>query len=229
MITLEELAIFSTLIFIEVVLGIDNIVVLAVLVDRLPEHQKDIARAIGLSMAYILRVIFVIIALKVKGTEATVALFSYDVSISALLFGLGGIFLVLKGLSEIRHLSQDEQLNINQSGSLYWVIAQIMFIDLVFSFDSVLTAVALTSNQMVIILAITIAILAMFLTTGIVAKLIKKFERLKLLALIFVVLVGFYLILEAFHLAFDRTYLFAMIAFSIVYEACGYFVLTKNK
>ena len=227
--TLEEVAIFTTLVFIEVILGIDNIVVLAVLVDRLKEEQKTLARAIGLGMAYILRIVFVLIALNIKNMEATTALFGLDIPISSALFGLGGLFLVLKGCSEIRQLSNEQYINVKPSGGFYAVIFQIMFIDLVFSFDSVLTAVALTSNEILIILAITIAILTMFFTSGLVASLIAKFDRLKLLALLFVVLVGVYLILEAFHLAFDRTYLFAMIAFSIMFETTGYFILSQKK
>lgn len=229
MATFEELAIFATLVFIEVILGIDNIVVLAVLVDKLPEEQKSQARAIGLSMAYVLRVLFVILALKIKNVDYSVNVLSHPIEISSLLFGFGGFFLVVKGLSEIKHMSSQETVSLSQSTSFTYAVMQIMFIDLVFSFDSVLTAIALTSNQIVIILAITIAILSMYLTSGIVSKLIKKFERLKLLALLFVVLVGIYLLLEAFHMAFDRTYLFAMIAFCICYEVAGYLVLSRSQ
>ena len=227
---LEEIAIFFTLIFIEVILGFDNIVVLAILVDKLPQEKKDFARALGLSLAYLMRVAFVLVVLMLKNLEATVHLLGYEVSVPSLLFFIGGFFLVFKGLWELLQMRIGEQaMDSAQPTSFGYAVAQIVFIDLVFSFDSVLTAIALTSNQYVIIGAITIAIIAMYVTSGLIGTLIEKFQRIKLLALLFVILVGFYLILEAFHLAFDRTYLFAVIAFALIYEALVLYIFSFDK
>lgn len=225
---LEQLIVLFTLIFIEVVLGFDNIVVIAVLVEKLEEAYKNKARAIGLFLAYLMRVIFVIIALKIKDLETTVSLLGFQVLLSHLLFAIGGVFLIAKGTHELKEMATLEKHSQPSKSSFLFVVFQIMCIDLVFSFDSVLTAVALTSSAPMIIIAISFAIVAMYFASGMIASLMKKFVRLKILALLFVITVGLYLLLESFGSAFDRTYLFAIIAFGLFYEALCYRLTSKQ-
>lgn len=228
MLGLEDFAVFWTLLFIEVVLGLDNVVILAVIVDKLAEEQKRFARALGLFLAYIMRILFVLIALNLKNLQTTVEIGSSTIPVASILFFIGGLFLVVKAISEISQVGHNPQSPKKNSLGFFSAVLQITFVDFVFSFDSVLTAIALTSNTFVIILAISLAIVAMYLTSGFIGSMIKKFERIKLMTLLFVVLVGIYLILEAFHKAFDKNYLFAMIAFCLVYEGLGYAKLANK-
>lgn len=224
---------FLTLTVLEIVLGIDNVIFLALVVNRLDRRLQPIARFIGLFLALIMRVIFlasVVWLVRMSqplftlgqvfpGAPAEWATFA--VSWRDIILLAGGGFLIYKGFGEIA----DEVMpgvhrarNVKAASAFGWAILQIVALDLVFSIDSVMTAVGLSRDLPIMVAAITIAILVMLLASGPVSRFIDRHPTVKMLALVFILAVGLHLIGHGLHFDIPRTFLYAIIGFSLLVE-----------
>ena len=209
-----------TLTVLEIVLGIDNLVFLAIVSNRLPKSQQESARRLGLTLALVLRVgLLLMLTWLAALTTPLVTVASFELSLRDLVLGLGGLYLLYKGVTEIHETVEGAgSHDAKPAASFAAVIAQIMILDLVFSLDSIITAVGMTNNRPVMIAAIVIAILVMMFAAGAVSGFINKHPTVKMLALAFLVLVGTALIADASHFHIPRGYLYFAIAFSIAVE-----------
>ena len=234
---------FVTLTFLEIVLGIDNIIFISITAGKLPEHQIKKATNIGLLLAMVFRILLLIgvsFIIAMKGALFTIELswFQADVSGQSLILLGGGIFLLYKSTSEIHHkvegISEEEKAKKDVKSSLSKVIIQIVLIDIIFSFDSVLTAVGMTNGLdgalIVMIAAVIVSIIIMMIFALPVGKFVNKHPTIQMLALSFLILIGFMLVTESAHLsnavifgqhvgAIPKGYLYFAIAFSLGVEA----------
>ena len=219
--TLSGLISLLTLSLLEVVLGIDNVIFIAIVATKLPKKDQAKARAIGLSLALIFRVILLfsiswIMSLK----DPFFSIGSFGVTGRDLILFSGGIFLLYKTTVEIlEKIYGGAAKNPDAKAlTLRGAIVQIVFIDVVFSFDSILTAVGLVSNVLLMILAVIIAMIFMLLTSAWVSEFINRHSTIKMLALAFLILIGFILVLDALHLHIDKAYIYVALGFSIMVE-----------
>ena len=210
-----------TLTVLEIVLGVDNLVFLAITTARLPPAQQPFARQVGLLLALFLRVGLLFTLTWIAAL--TTPIFTVDnfaVSWRDLVLGIGGLYLTYKGAIEI-HDSVEGTSHAAGGGkqvSMVSAIAQIMALDLVFSLDSIVTAVGMTNNLPVMVVAIVISILVMIFAAGPTSGFIARHPTVKMLALAFLLLVGTALVADAAHFHIPRGYLYFAIAFSIVVE-----------
>ncbi|HWU48401.1 MAG TPA: TerC family protein [Asticcacaulis sp.] len=208
-----------TLVVMEVVLGIDNLVFISILTNKLPEAQRPRARFIGMFGALGLRIVllgsvFIIVSLK----KPVIALFGHGFSWRDLILLAGGLFLLYKATSEIiestdgkAHSDKKPQKAI---GGLAAAIVQILLLDLVFSVDSILTAVGMTDHLPIMIAAVLIAVGLMFVASGPIAAFIHKHPSVVMLALGFLLMIGVMLIMEGFGQHVDKGYIYAAMAFA---------------
>jgi predicted tellurium resistance membrane protein TerC len=212
---------FLTLALLEIVLGIDNIIFLSVLVERLPKIQRESARVLGLGFAMLTRIglLFSITWLATLRDPLFRAL-GTDVSGRDLILFAGGLFLVVKTIMEIRSMLQGK-VHTRKPGlmnSFFLIILQIGIIDIVFSLDSVFTAVGLAQHIEVMVAAIVVSVLVMMAVSSAVSRFIDRYPTIKVLALAFLVLVGAALIGESLELDIPKGYLYFAMAFSIAVE-----------
>jgi predicted tellurium resistance membrane protein TerC len=212
---------FLTLALLEVVLGIDNIIFLSVLVDRLPPGQRRSARLLGLGFAMLTRIalLFSVIWLTTM-RQPLFAPFGAEVSVRDLILFAGGAFLVVKCAGEIRDMMRSRAAG-RDGGTRrgFWmIILQIGIIDIVFSIDSVFTAIGLATRIEVMIAAIVVSVAVMMRVSGALSGFIDRYPSIKVLALAVLVLVGVSLIGDALHLAIPRGYLYFAMAFSAAVE-----------
>lgn len=234
---------FLTLTFLEIVLGIDNIIFISIATNKLPQHQQKKAQRIGLLLAMVMRIILLIgvsylIAMNQSILTIDLSWIHAEITGQSIIMYLGGLFLLYKSTKEIRHKVEGD---VDENGtktivhkSLSTVIVQIILIDLVFSFDSVLTAVGMTNGingaLIIMIAAVIISIMIMILFANPVSKFVNNYPTIQMLALSFLILIGFMLITEGAHLsntvilgqavgAIPKGYLYFAIAFSLGVEA----------
>jgi predicted tellurium resistance membrane protein TerC len=221
----------ATLTVLEIVLGIDNLVFLAITSERLPPHQRASARRIGLAAALLLRVgLLMTLSFIAAMTTPIVTISGFAVSWRDVVLGLGGLYLLYKGVVEIHEsVEGGGEFSKRPPESYAAVITQIMILDLVFSLDSIITAVGMTNNIPVMVAAIVIAILVMMFAAGPVSGFINKHPTVKMLALAFLVLVGTALIADAAHFHIPRGYLYFAIAFSILVESLNLWMRTRQE
>lgn len=215
----------------EIVLGVDNIVFIALIIQHLPKAKKETARRLGLTLALGLRVLLLLSIAWVLGlTKPFLTVLGHDFSGKDVLLLLGGFFLIYKATTGVHEMfdSAEETAAKKKEASLLGTIIQIMFIDLVFSFDSVITAVGLTKNIPIIIMAMTVAMLIMLLFTGFVSDFIFKHPSLKTLALSFILLIGVLLVAEGFGAHVPRGYIYFAMAFSCLTETINILIKTKQ-
>jgi predicted tellurium resistance membrane protein TerC len=219
----EIWAALATLTVLEIILGIDNLVFLAITSARLPPHQQASARRIGLFMALFLRVALLSTLTFIAALTTPIATIGgFALSWRDLVLGLGGLYLVYKGVMEIHEAvegGEGTDAKPRPPASYFSVISTIMILDLVFSLDSIITAVGMTDNLPVMITAIVIAILVMMFAANGVSGFINQHPTIKMLALAFLILVGTALIADAAHFHIPRGYLYFAIAFSMGVEA----------
>ena len=215
---------FLTLTALEIVLGIDNIIMIAILVGRMPPHLQARTRLFGLALAMVTRILLLLsIAWIMRLTSDLFELFDQGISGRDLILFFGGLFLLWKSSSEIYHglEGEDEAAGEPKSmmGGVIGTIIQIAIIDIVFSLDSVITAVGMVSNVPVMVAAIVVAVLVMMLAAGTISAFIDKHPSLKMLALSFLTVVGTVLIAEAFEVHVPKGYVYFAMAFSLGVEA----------
>jgi predicted tellurium resistance membrane protein TerC len=223
-----------TLTFLEIVLGVDNIIFLSIISAKLPESEQPKARNVGLILAMVLRIVLLFGLTWIIGMKEP--LFTVDllgvhggVTGQGLILFIGGLFLLYKATSEIHHKlespSSGDDPSVNPvKASLNNVILQIALINIVFSFDSILTAVGIANNLWVMIIAVVISVLVMMLFSGPVSKFVNDHPTVQMLGLSFLILIGFSLIAEAAHLghfiegSVPKGYLYFAIFFSLFTE-----------
>jgi predicted tellurium resistance membrane protein TerC len=212
---------FLTLSLLEIVLGIDNIIFISILVGRLPEGQRKSARISGLAFAMITRVLLLFsIVWLTRLTKPWFFIFEQGVSGRDIILFFGGLFLLVKSTLEIHHTLEGaaEQHSARVFSSFIMTVAQIGVIDIVFSLDSVFTAVGLANDLPVMVAAVIVAILVMMVVSGAISNFVDRHPTIKILALSFLILIGVALIVEAAHLEIPKGYLYFAMAFSVVVE-----------
>ncbi len=210
-----------TLTFLEIVLGVDNIIFISIISGRLPEGQEKRARNIGLMLALLMRIGLLLGITWIIGfTEPVLTLFEHEFSGRDLILLIGGLFLIGKSTNEIHDkLEGDEHgEEVKKEVSFTSVIFQIVALDAVFSFDSILTAVGLTSEVIIMIIAVVIAMFTMMAFAGRISEFINKHPSLQMLAMSFLILIGFMLALEAFHFDIPKGYIYFAVFFSLMVE-----------
>lgn len=217
----EIIAAFLTLTALEIVLGIDNIVFISIITNQLPVGQRRSARTIGLGLAMMMRILLLLTLSWIIGLTADLfEVFEHGVSGRDLILFFGGAFLVFKATIEIHNslgVVEEEKRSIKAS-TFGWVLAQIALIDMVFSLDSVITAVGLVDQVEVMIAAIVCAVVVMMLTAGSVSKFVEANPSIKILALAFLVLIGFALIVESFNIHVPKGLIYGSMAFAFFVE-----------
>jgi predicted tellurium resistance membrane protein TerC len=210
-----------TLTFMEIVLGIDNIIFISLVSNKLTGRNKEKARITGLSIAIIVRILMLLgITWLIGFTQPILSLGEFHLSGRDIILALGGFFLLAKSTSEIHSkiegISHDSKSLIIMS--LKTAIIQIVLLDIVFSFDSILTAVGLTDHVLLMIIAVLISMAVMMIFAGKIADFIEKFPTLQILALAFLILIGFMLIMEALHYHLPKGYIYSAVFFSLIVE-----------
>ncbi|WP_214318468.1 TerC family protein [Nonomuraea sediminis] len=212
---------FFTLVALEIVLGIDNIIFISILAGKLPESQRDKARIMGLGAALISRLLLLLaLAWVVKLTAPLFEVFGHEISGRDLILLLGGLFLLAKSVTEIGHSMElkEQDGKTRAVTSFTSVILQIMVLDVVFSLDSVITAVGMVDQLGVMVAAVIVAVLVMLFASGPIARFVDRHPSIKMLALAFLVLIGVVLIAEGLGQHVSKGYIYFAMAFSLVVE-----------
>ena len=216
-----------TLTFLEIVLGVDNIIFISILSDKLPKDQQNKARNIGLGFAMIFRVGFLLTINWLIGLNESVfslELFSSSLALSwkDIILLCGGLFLIIKSTIEIHHKMQVHndavQTKSQAVNAITMVVIQIILVDMVFSLDSILTAVGLVDNVVIMITAVIISMSIMMLFSGIVSRIINTHPSLQMLALSFLVVIGVLLVAEGIHQHISKNIIYSCLAFSLTVE-----------
>ena len=209
-----------TLTLLEVVLGIDNVIFLSIVSGRLPPAQQPRARVIGLGLAAGMRILLLFSISWIIGlTQPIFSVFEQSVSWRDIVLIVGGLFLLVKGTMEIHHMSEAAEEDVQAApASFAGVIAQIVMLDIVFSLDSVITAVGMSQHLPVMVTAVLISVAVMLLAAKPIGDFINRHPTVKMLALSFLLLVGVALIADGFHFHIPRGYLYFAIAFSVLVE-----------
>lgn len=214
---------FFTLTALELVLGIDNIIFLSILVDKLPAHQREIARKVGLFFAMFTRIALLLVLAWIVGLTAPLfTLFGHEISGRDLVLILGGLFLLWKSAGEIHESLEghEAEATVGKAVTVSFaaVIAQIMVIDIVFSLDSIITAVGMVDEVEVMIAAVIASVSLMMLFAGPIGRFVSAHPTIKMLALAFLVVIGVVLIAEGFDHHVPKAYVYVAMAFSLVVE-----------
>lgn len=212
----------ATLTALEIVLGVDNIIFISILVGRLPESQRQSGRIIGLGLAMLTRILLLMsLAWMMKLTAPLFTLFNQAISGRDLILLIGGLFLIIKSFGEIKEAINHQEHHNSESKnkvSYFGVLIQIAVLDIVFSLDSVITAVGMASHLPVMILAIIIAVGVMMFAAKPIGAFVDTHPTLKILALAFLVLVGISLIAESLDIHIPKGYIYFAMGFSVVVE-----------
>ena len=238
-----------TLCFLEIVLGIDNIIFISIVSNKLPEEQRSRARNIGLFMAMFVRIVFLLcITWIISFKEPLFAVndflpdwlikflgFHGDHTFSGrdLILGFGGLFLIAKSTNEINHEMEGDEDEDGVSGkpkvpTLSATIFQIILLDIIFSFDSILTAIGIVDQVIIMIFAVMISIGVMMFFSGAISKFIQQHPSMEVLALGFLILIGFMLFLEALEYVVPKGYIYFAVAFSLLIELTNIRVKKKR-
>jgi predicted tellurium resistance membrane protein TerC len=210
-----------TLTFLEIVLGIDNIIFISIITDRLPEENQKRIRTIGLLLALVMRIILLsLITVIIQLKEPLFTISEFEFSVRDLILVAGGLFLLAKSVSEIHEKIEGghEQKTSKKANSVTSVILQIIVLDIVFSFDSILTAVGLSNHLTIMITAVIIAMIVMIYFVEMISRFIKKHPTLQVLALSFLILIGFMLVIDGFHFEVPKGYIYFALFFSVMVE-----------
>ncbi|MCV3383444.1 TerC family protein [Campylobacter sp. IFREMER_LSEM_CL292] len=220
--SVDAWVVLLTLTALEIVLGIDNIIFLAILVSKLPPEHRDKGRVLGLAFAMITRILLLLSLFWVmKLVTPLFSILDNEISGRDLVLLLGGLFLIVKSIKEIKESithQEESQSNIKISNKLWIVVAEIAVIDIVFSLDSVITAVGIAQDIEIMIIAVIIAVLVMLFASKPIADFVEKYPSIKILALAFLVMIGFVLVCESFDIHIDKAYIYVAMAFSLVVE-----------
>ncbi|MGJ5019906.1 TerC family protein [Bradyrhizobium oligotrophicum] len=220
----EAWAALLTLTALEIVLGIDNVIFLSVITSRIPQPQATRARQIGLALALIFRILLLSVLVWLIGlTQPVFTIGGVGFSWRDIILIAGGLFLIAKATHEIHaEVEAREEEEGSQGGGankFFWVILQIIVIDLVFSLDSIITAIGMAQDLEIMIAAVIIAMVIMYVSSGPVARFVANHPTTKMLALAFLVLIGVALVADGFKFHIPRGYIYFAIVFALAVEA----------
>ncbi len=223
-----------TLTIMEIVLGIDNIVFISVIVSKLPAEQAERARKIGIALALVFRILLLLILTWIIGLQDDVfELFGDGYSWRDIILIAGGLFLLYKGTTEIHEEiegeKEKEEADRKSTRPFVAIIVQIIIIDIVFSVDSIVTAIGMAEHVEVMIAAVIISMAVMYIASGSVAKFIRDHPTTKILALSFLLLIGISLVGEGLGFHIPRGYIYFAMAFSAMVEMVNFYVRKKRK
>ncbi|HZF66288.1 MAG TPA: TerC family protein [Chitinophagaceae bacterium] len=219
---MESIIALLTLILLEVVLGLDNVIFISIIAARLPQHQQKKARRLGLILAMFMRLgllALISLILRLQGNLFTV--FSMGISGKDLILILGGLFLIYKSATEIHHKMEGEQGDTSKNlkaNSFKNVIIQILILDLVFSVDSIITAVGMVEELWVMYTAVVVTVGIMLFAAEPISKFINKHPAFKMLALSFLLLIGVSLIAEGLEFHIPKGYIYFSMAFALLVD-----------
>ncbi|EAL5201339.1 TerC family protein [Campylobacter jejuni] len=223
----------ATLSALEIVLGIDNIIFLAILVSKLPPEHRDKGRILGLAFAMITRILLLLSLFWVmKLVTPLFSVLDNEISGRDLVLLLGGLFLIVKSIKEIKEQishQEESQSHFKASNKLWIVVAEIAVIDIVFSLDSVITAVGIAQDVTIMIIAVIIAVAVMLFASKPIADFVEKYPSIKILALAFLVLIGVVLVAESFDIHIDKAYIYTAMAFALVVQILNILDQRKEK
>ena len=210
-----------TLTLMEVVLGIDNVVFLSILVDKLPRREREIARIVGLSLAMVMRIALVfLVSWLASLTEPLFTITTWEFSGRDLILIAGGLFLVWKSTTEIHEALEGprEEKAVEAGATFRGIIVQIVLIDMIFSLDSIITAVGLVDEIAIIIAAVVVSVVGLILFSGPVGRFVSEHPTVKMLALSFLLVIGVVLIADGFDYHVPKGYVYFSLAFSVLVE-----------
>lgn len=209
-----------TLIALEVILGIDNVIFISILASKLPEHQQKKARLYGLILAMALRLaLLAIVTFIMKLNNDLFTIFNQGISVKDLILIFGGLFLLYKSAAEIYHKMEGEQGNKTKnikSATFGQVILQILIMDMVFSIDSIITAIGMVKEVWIMYVAIIVTVLIMLVAAEPISNFVNKHPAFKMLALSFLLLIGFALVSEGLGIEIPKGYIYFSMAFSML-------------
>jgi predicted tellurium resistance membrane protein TerC len=218
----EAWAALLTLTALEIVLGIDNVIFLSVIVSRIPERQAKRARQIGLALALVFRILLLSLLVWLIGlTQPVIIVRDIGFSLRDIILIGGGLFLIAKATHEIHaevEAGDEADEAAPRPGAFFWVVIQIIVVDMVFSLDSIITAIGMAQDLEVMIAAVIIAVIIMYVSAGPVARFVAQHPTTKMLALAFLVLIGVALVADGFKFHIPRGYIYFAIAFSAAVE-----------
>lgn len=221
-----------TLTVLEIVLGIDNVVFISILASRLPKPSQKQARQIGLALAMITRILLLLsISWIIRLTAPLFAVFGHEVSGRDLILLAGGLFLLAKATHEIHHRLEGDGADEDTAAQATFgaVVLQIMLLDVVFSLDSVITAVGMVDEVAVMIAAVVISVIVMMISVEGISAFVDRHPTVKMLALSFLMLIGVMLIAESFHTHIPKGYVYFAMGFSVFVEALNIRVSRHSK
>lgn len=221
-----------TLTLLEIVLGIDNLVFISILASKLPEDQRDRARTMGLALALVTRILLLLSLAWMMGlTNPLVTVMGHGISGRDLILIGGGLFLLGKSTREIHEKLEGEDGAVTNriAPTFGAVLVQIMLLDIVFSLDSVITAVGMVKQKEIMVAAVVLAMVFMLLFSGHVSRFIEKHPTIKMLALSFLLMIGCMLVAEGFHKEIPKGYVYFAMAFSVGVEFLNLRLRGKGK
>jgi predicted tellurium resistance membrane protein TerC len=222
----------ATLTFLEIVLGIDNVIFISILAGKLPPDQQARARTTGLSAALITRILLLLsISWLIGLTQPLFSLFHHEFTGKDLVLLAGGLFLIGKSTHEIHHKleGEDGEKSARVGANFTSVIVQIMLLDIVFSLDSVITAVGMARHVPVMIIAVILAMLVMLAAAGVISDFVNKHPTVKMLALAFLILIGVVLFADGLGQHIEKGYVYFAMAFSFAVEMLNLRLRTKKE
>lgn len=223
----------ATLTLLEIVLGIDNIIFIAILVGKLPKEQRDKARILGLALAMLTRIALLASLFWImKLTEPLFTIFGNDISGRDIILIIGGLFLIYKSTHEIHsqlESTEDEKQISKKSLRFFPALIQIAILDIIFSLDSVITAVGMADHLEVMVIAIILAVLIMMVASKGISDFVEKNPTIKTLALAFLILIGIALIADGLDFHIPKGYIYFAMAFSLIVECVNIYASKKNK
>ena len=232
--SLESLMALATLTALEIILGIDNIIFIAILVGRLPAHQRDKGRIFGLALAMVTRIMLLLSLFWImKLTTPLFTIFAQEISGRDLILLVGGLFLLTKSTTEIHQDienagEEEKELKKGRAHGFVGTLIQIAILDIVFSLDSVITAVGMVNNILIMILAVVLAVGVMMFASKSISHFIDENPTIKMLALSFLILVGVTLIAEGLDLHISKAYVYFAMAFSLAVESINIYSRKKK-
>jgi len=221
-----------TLTFLEIVLGVDNVIFISIVTNKLPRNKQQYARRVGLGIALLFRIALLALIswMTQRMTNPLFSVFDLSFSIRELVLMAGGLFLLAKSTSEIH--SKMESLHEKDkklaNDGLSKVIVQIIILDIVFSFDSILTAVGLTTHLSLMIIAVVASMFIMIFFAAKISRFISDHPTLEILALAFLILIGFMLVLEGVHIEVPKAYIYFAVFFSLMVEMINMRIRKKH-
>lgn len=214
----------------EIVLGIDNIIFISILTGKLPHAQQASARKLGILLALVFRVLLLLGIAWIAGlTQPLFTILGWAISGRDCILIAGGLFLIAKSTSEIHSKleGEDHQLQAKSQAKFWNIVIQVILLDIVFSFDSVITAVGLVKEIPIMITAVVLSLMVMLAFSGLVSEFVNKHPTVKMLALSFLLMIGVLLFAEGFHQEIPKGYVYFAMAFSVLVECLN--IKVRNK